>query len=75
VITDSSGQDVSPYVGDILLKLDCEFPGDAGGFSIYFLNILRLKQGEAIYLAANLPHAYLSGGKDHLLYFSYIKQM
>lgn len=60
---ESAGQDISCYVGDILLKLDREFPGDVGGFSVYFLNVMRLKKGEAIYLEANLPHAYLSGGK------------
>lgn len=49
--------------GDVLLKLDREFPGDVGGFAIYFLNIINLKPGEAMYLEANLPHAYLSGSK------------
>ncbi|KAL4219852.1 hypothetical protein ACF0H5_020263 [Mactra antiquata] len=58
---ESSGQDTSSYVGDILLKLDNEFPGDVGGFSIYFLNVMRLNKGDTIFLEANLPHAYLSG--------------
>ena len=48
--------------GDVLLKLDREFPGDIGGFAIYFLNIIKLHKGDAMYLEANLPHAYLSGG-------------
>ncbi|XP_052785072.1 mannose-6-phosphate isomerase-like [Mya arenaria] len=55
------GKDTSHYVGDILLKLDREFPGDVGGFSVFFLNVIHLKKGEAIFLEANLPHAYLSG--------------
>lgn len=58
---ESQGKDTSSLVGDILLKLDQEFPGDVGGFSIYFLNLIRLRKGEAIFLQANLPHAYLSG--------------
>ncbi|XP_052218643.1 mannose-6-phosphate isomerase-like isoform X2 [Dreissena polymorpha] len=57
----NSGEDTSRFVGDVLLKLDEEFPGDVGGFAVYFLNVMRLKEGEAIYLGANLPHAYLSG--------------
>ena len=63
VFTEQSGQDTSAYVGDILLKLDAEFPGDVGGFSVYFLNVMKLKKGDAIFLEANLPHAYLSGGR------------
>ena len=38
-----------------------DFPGDVGCFVIYFLNILVLKPGEAMFLGPNLPHAYLSG--------------
>jgi len=34
---------------------------DRGIFSIYFFNLLHLKEGEAIYQAAGLPHAYLEG--------------
>ena len=44
------------------MRLDSQFPGgDIGVFAPYFLNVLRLKQGDAIFLAANEPHAYLSG--------------
>ncbi|XP_059177855.1 mannose-6-phosphate isomerase-like isoform X2 [Physella acuta] len=56
----SSGN-IKPYEGDVLLKLDSEFPGDRGCFAIYFLNIVNLEPGEAMFLEANLPHAYLSG--------------
>ena len=34
---------------------------DRGIFSIYFLNLLHLQPGQAIYQAAGLPHAYLEG--------------
>lgn len=34
---------------------------DRGIFSIYLFNLLYLKQGEAIFQAAGLPHAYLEG--------------
>lgn len=37
------------------------FPNDIGILSIFFLNIVQMKPGQAIFLAANEPHAYLSG--------------
>lgn len=37
------------------------FPNDIGVLSVFFLNILELQPGQAIFLAANLPHAYLTG--------------
>ncbi|XP_067670649.1 mannose-6-phosphate isomerase-like [Haliotis asinina] len=57
----SNGKDTSHLEGDVLLKLNHEFPGDRGGFAIYFLNVITLQPGEAMFLEANLPHAYLSG--------------
>ncbi len=40
---------------------------DRGIFSIYFFNILHLKQGEAIYQGAGVPHAYLEGQNIELM--------
>lgn len=37
------------------------FPNDIGVLSIFFLNIVQMKPGQAIFLAANEPHAYLLG--------------
>jgi mannose-6-phosphate isomerase len=34
---------------------------DRGIFSIYFFNLLHLKEGEAVFQGANMPHAYLEG--------------
>ncbi len=34
---------------------------DRGIFSIYFFNLVHLKEGEGIYQPAGLPHAYLEG--------------
>ena len=34
---------------------------DKGIFSIFFFNLLHLKEGEGIYQEAQLPHAYLEG--------------
>lgn len=47
--------------GDLLLRLYDQFPGDVGCFAIYFFNFITLKAGEALFLEANLPHAYLYG--------------
>lgn len=55
------GDNLKPLEGDIVLKLHEEFPGDAGAFCVYFLNVVKLEPGEAMFLEANLPHAYLSG--------------
>lgn len=56
-----SGSDVSSCIGDLLLTLNSQFPGDIGCFAIYFLNVVTLQPGEAMYLGANEPHAYLEG--------------
>lgn len=51
--------------GELLLQLHQQYPGDIGCFAIYFLNLLILKPGEAMFLEANVPHAYLEGGEPH----------
>ncbi|XP_055376551.1 mannose-6-phosphate isomerase [Condylostylus longicornis] len=45
----------------IFNKMNREFPKDVGILSLFFLNVIRLKPGESIFLPANLPHAYLEG--------------
>ncbi|TXS36176.1 mannose-6-phosphate isomerase, class I [Streptomyces sp. OR43] len=37
------------------------FPGDAGVLAAMLLNHVRLQPGEALYLGAGVPHAYLEG--------------
>lgn len=37
------------------------FPNDIGVLSIFFLNVVQMQPGQAIFLAANEPHAYLLG--------------
>eukprot|EP00795_Rhopilema_esculentum_P016764 gene16764-8225_t len=54
-------QDTTPYLGRLFMRIYNEFPGDVGCFVIYFLNHVILEPDEAIYLAPNVPHAYLSG--------------
>lgn len=47
---------------DLVLRLDSQFPGDVGIFCVFLLNYVHLKPGEAIFLGAGEPHAYISGG-------------
>ena len=49
---------------DLVLRLDSQFPGDVGIFCTFLLNYVHLKPGEAIFLGAGEPHAYISGGKQ-----------
>ncbi|XP_016316627.1 mannose-6-phosphate isomerase-like [Sinocyclocheilus anshuiensis] len=60
---DAAGKDTSGSNGELLLRLHSQYPGDIGCFSIYFLNRIMLQPGEAMFLGANEPHAYLSGGQ------------
>jgi mannose-6-phosphate isomerase len=46
----------------LLLRLSEQYPGDVGCFCALLLNHVCLKPGEAMFLAANEPHAYLLGG-------------
>lgn len=46
---------------ELVLQLEKQYPGDIGVLSAFFFNYVKLKPGEALYLAANEPHAYLSG--------------
>jgi len=56
-------KNVSPLSEEeqLILRLHKDFGHDVGCFSVYFLNYLTLKPGQAIFLAANEPHAYLLG--------------
>jgi phosphomannomutase len=48
-----------------VLRSDTEFIKDGhhdrGVFSVYLLNLMRLNPGQAMYLSAGVPHAYLEG--------------
>jgi mannose-6-phosphate isomerase len=49
-------------VRDLVVTLSHDFPGDIGVLCVFMLNIIRLQPGEAIFLGAGEPHAYISGG-------------
>lgn len=45
----------------LILELSWQYPGDIGLFAPLMLNVLTLQPGEAMYLDARTPHAYLKG--------------
>mmetsp|Transcript_14949 Transcript_14949/g.18955 ORF Transcript_14949/g.18955 Transcript_14949/m.18955 type:complete len:542 (-) Transcript_14949:134-1759(-) len=45
----------------LILKLANQFPGDSGVFAPIIFNYLKLKKGDAFYIGANEPHAYIKG--------------
>lgn len=49
-------------IKDLLLRLDDQFPGDVGVLCTFVLNFVTLEPGQAVFLKANEPHAYISGG-------------
>ena len=50
-----------PAVAQLVLRLHAQYPGDVGCLCVLLLNYLQLQPGEAIFLSARMPHAYLSG--------------
>lgn len=45
----------------VCLRLEKEYPEEVGCFCVFLLNHLCLEPGQAVFLAANEPHAYLRG--------------
>lgn len=45
----------------LIIKLSRQFPGDSGIFAPIIFNYMKLKKGEAFYIGANEPHAYIQG--------------
>jgi mannose-6-phosphate isomerase len=56
-------------VVELVITLNEQFPGDIGIFCAYLLNYIKLQPGEAIFLGAGEPHAYVSGGRSFLPYY------
>jgi mannose-6-phosphate isomerase len=49
-------------IQDLVLTLNNQHPGDVGVFCVFMLNHVKLTAGQAIFLGAGEPHAYVSGG-------------
>lgn len=48
---------------DLAKMLNEQYPGDIGVLCVFLLNVVELKEGEAAFLGANMPHAYIKGGE------------
>ncbi|GKY96199.1 hypothetical protein MPSEU_000579800 [Mayamaea pseudoterrestris] len=48
-------------VPKLMFQLHEQFPGDCGIFAPLIFNILQMSKGEALFIDANEPHAYISG--------------
>ncbi|XP_057784070.1 mannose-6-phosphate isomerase 1-like [Salvia miltiorrhiza] len=46
---------------ELVLRLEKQYPGDIGVIAAFLFNYVKLNPGEALYLAANEPHAYIQG--------------
>ncbi|XP_047955807.1 mannose-6-phosphate isomerase 1-like [Salvia hispanica] len=46
---------------ELVLRLEKQYPGDIGVLAAFLFNYVKLQPGEALYLAANEPHAYIQG--------------
>lgn len=46
---------------ELFMRLVGYYPGDVGCFAAYLLNFISIKPGQAFFMAANEPHAYLKG--------------
>jgi mannose-6-phosphate isomerase len=51
---------------DLVKMLNEQYPGDVGVLCVFILNVVELKKGEAAFLGASMPHAYISGGESSL---------
>ena len=50
-------------IRELAIELDRQFPDDVGVFCVFLLNVIKLQPGEAIFLGAGEPHAYIAGGR------------
>lgn len=56
--------DAPPWMveaAETFLQLATRYPGDVGALAALMLNVVALRPGEALYLGAGQPHAYLCG--------------
>jgi len=60
-------KDAECPITDLVLRLNNQFPEDIGVFCPFVLNYVQLRPGEAIFLGAGEPHAYVTGGWRHRL--------
>jgi len=49
------------FLEKVVCRLASQYPGDPGAMAPLFLNVLQLEPGQAFFMGANEPHAYLTG--------------
>ncbi|KAI9263187.1 phosphomannose isomerase type I [Phascolomyces articulosus] len=55
-------KDKEDPMAELVLRLNQQYPGgDIGVFAVLLLNYVTMEPGQAMFLGANEPHAYLSG--------------
>ncbi|MDF4805914.1 mannose-6-phosphate isomerase, class I, partial [Vibrio parahaemolyticus] len=54
-----SEQGTDGDVFQLILELSTQYPGDVGLFAPLLLNVITLQPGEAMFLSARTPHAYI----------------
>ena len=57
----STNEMLRTAVDVLAMRIHAQYPGDVGVFCVYLLNYTLLQPGEALFLAANEPHAYIFG--------------
>ncbi|EJD35520.1 mannose-6-phosphate isomerase [Auricularia subglabra TFB-10046 SS5] len=60
LLGDNTAQ-IDPDLKKLVVEIEKQYPGDVGVFCLFLLNVVHLKPGEAIFLGAGEPHAYISG--------------
>lgn len=50
-----------PYIKDLILRLNAQYPGDRGILFPLLLNTVHMRPGQSFYMGANEPHAYIYG--------------
>ena len=59
--TDPTAPAVPLDVFELVHRLNQQYPDDVGVLCPFFLNAVRVHPGHTLFLAANVPHAYISG--------------
>lgn len=59
--TKSGDEDSANPTDRLVVRLNEQYPDDVGCLAAYFLNHVTLREGEALFLGPNEPHAYISG--------------
>lgn len=54
-------QNTPEQLSELVQRCNSQFPADIGLFNLFFLNIVKLNPGDAMYLKADDIHAYISG--------------